>query len=167
MYGTLIASVTAGAGGAASLGFTSIPNTYTDLIVVFSARATNAGNDTWTINGTTGQNYNAIYASSASASYYQGTNDTGRSTSSSSQASNFGAKTIYIVNYASSVYKPYSVNASAADYNGGFIQNYGGVWANTAAITSLTFAPAGATFAQYSTIYLYGILKGTGGATAA
>lgn len=165
MYGTLIASSTVGAGGVSSISFTSIPGTYTDLIVVISGRTASSGNDTWTINGTTGQNYYAMYANSTTASYYTGTTDTGRSTGSGDQANNFGAKSIYIVNYASSVYKPFSVNATAANYNGGFINKYGGVWSNTAAITSLTFTPAGGTFVQYTTAYLYGVLKGSGGAT--
>ena len=35
---TLISSVTVGAGGASSIDFTSIPATYTDLLVKFSLR---------------------------------------------------------------------------------------------------------------------------------
>jgi hypothetical protein len=35
---TLISSVTVGSGGAANMGFTSIPATYTDLLVKLSAR---------------------------------------------------------------------------------------------------------------------------------
>ena len=35
-----IATVTVGAGGAASIDFTSIPGTYTDLLVLISARST-------------------------------------------------------------------------------------------------------------------------------
>jgi hypothetical protein len=34
----IIASVTVGSGGAANIEFTSIPATYTDLVVLFSAR---------------------------------------------------------------------------------------------------------------------------------
>ena len=37
---TLISSVTVGAGGASSIDFTSIPSTYTDLLVKISARST-------------------------------------------------------------------------------------------------------------------------------
>jgi hypothetical protein len=39
---TLISSVTVGAGGAASMSFTSIPSTYTDLVVFCSGRAANS-----------------------------------------------------------------------------------------------------------------------------
>ena len=38
-----IQTVTVGSGGASSIDFTSIPQTYTDLCVVLSARGTNAG----------------------------------------------------------------------------------------------------------------------------
>ena len=36
---TLISSVTVGSGGAASIEFTSIPSTYTDLVLKLSARS--------------------------------------------------------------------------------------------------------------------------------
>ena len=40
---TLIASSTAGSGGAAYIEFTSIPNTYTDLLVMLSLRTAGGG----------------------------------------------------------------------------------------------------------------------------
>ena len=41
---TKIASVSVGAGGASSIDFTSIPSTYTDLVVKVSYRTTDATN---------------------------------------------------------------------------------------------------------------------------
>ena len=76
-----IATVTVGAGGAASIEFTSIPSTYTDLQVLVSTRASNASiinNQRWTFNSSsTGYSYKELYGDgsnaasggSASASY--------------------------------------------------------------------------------------------------
>jgi len=40
----LISSVTVGSGGAATIGFTSIPATYTDLLLSYSGRIDQTGN---------------------------------------------------------------------------------------------------------------------------
>ena len=42
-----IASVTVGSGGATSMSFTSIPNTYTDLVIKISARGTDNSSNGW------------------------------------------------------------------------------------------------------------------------
>ena len=56
-----IAIVTVGAGGASSIEFTSIPNTYSNLLVVLSVRTSKAGSYTGSFgmqfNGDTGSNY--------------------------------------------------------------------------------------------------------------
>jgi hypothetical protein len=60
---TLISSVTVGAGGASSIDFTSIPATYTDLLIKVSARgASGASNITGTLrfNSDAGSNYSAL-----------------------------------------------------------------------------------------------------------
>ena len=58
---TLIASSTVGAGGASSIDFTSIPSTYTDLVIKASLRSDrNTGSATYltiTFNNDTGSNY--------------------------------------------------------------------------------------------------------------
>jgi hypothetical protein len=169
MYGTLISSTTVGAGGTSGVTFSSIPQTpYTDLIVVISGRSSGSGNTALNLNGSaSGFSSKAMYAfSSATQATYNGATDIGRATGSSDQANNFGAMTIRIPNYTNATNKPYSVDATAASYNGGYVTVYGGVWSNTAAITSVTInAPSGTTFVQYTTVYLYGITKGSGGAT--
>jgi hypothetical protein len=168
MYGTLIASSTLGAGGVSSIDFTSIPATYTDLFVVLSARANGAGNSRLNLNGSAASFLNkVIYSNGASAPLtFSGTLDIGRVTSTSDQANNFGAMQIHIPNYLSSVAKPYSVEAFAANYNGGWVMIVAGVWQNTAAITSVSLLPpSGNTFEANTSAYLYGVLVGSGGAT--
>ena len=160
-----IASNTVGAGGVASVTFSSIPSTYTDLILKLSLRNTAAGNDlTLKFNGSTAQEYSDRYlfgSGSAATSGSDATNGTGNYSlinSSNYTANTFGSNEIYIPNYRSSNYKSSSyetvqeTNASAV-----YMAMYAGLWANTSAITSLTIAPTSGNLAQYSTLTLYGV----------
>lgn len=174
MFQTLIASATVGAGGAANIDFNSIPQTYTDLTLVVSARmSTNYFADNFGIrfNGTTStyseRTLRAIPAVS-SASY------TGQTyifqtaaTGATATASTFGNTIITIPNYTGATNKTVSIEA-VSENNG--TNNYmyltAGLWSSTSAITSISLVGYGApTFQEYSTAYLYGTLKGSGGAT--
>jgi hypothetical protein len=171
---TLISTVTVGAGGQASIDFTSIPSTYTDLMVVLSARTTNAAaGDAILVafNGVTTnlssrrlQGDGSSATSSTYASAFQPIVDGNTST-----ASTFGNYTMYIPNYAGSTNKSFSVdavnenNATAATQ-----QIWAGLWSQTTAINQLTFTGQSVNFVQYSTASLYGITKGSsGGVTVA
>jgi hypothetical protein len=168
MYGTLIASTTVGSGGTSSIDFTSIPQTYTDLFVVLSARFSSQGNARLNLNSSaSGFSSRVVYSFATNAPLsYTDTVGLGRATSSSDQTNNFGAMQLHLPNYRSGVSKPFSADAFAANYNGGYIVLTGGVWANNAAITSMSLLPpSGQTFLENTTAYLYGVLVGTGGAT--
>jgi hypothetical protein len=158
----LIASSTVGSGGAASITFSSIAATYTDLKIVYSGRDTI-------------DNPGSLYIQFNSAGYVSDTlkvNGAGSGTPSSSTHNNaylglvpgpsvtantFGNGEIYIPNYASSNNKTFysdtvTENNAVAAYQ--FL--WAGLWASSAAITSVTIKTDQA-FAQYSTAYLYGI----------
>jgi hypothetical protein len=169
---TLISTTTVGAGGSSSVSFSAIPGTYTDLLLVVSGRATAAGNPSQQrirFNGDTAANYTTrtLQGTGSSANsvtytttYYGGPNIV----DSSFTANTFGNASIYISNYASAIAKTLSVdsvqeNNSTTSYS----EISAGRWNNTAAITSIEIYNY--TFAQYSTLSLYGILKGSGGAT--
>lgn len=176
-YGVLLSSVTVGAGGASSIDFTSIPGTYTDLVIVASTRA--VGNYDFSQ-----IRFNSSSSAVYSYRYIRGTGSSAVSSSASTQtelayfdqvpsgatANTFSNNILYIPNYAGSTNKTVSWesmnenNATAAES-----KMSAGLWANTSAITSISIAPYGAltTYAQYTSIYLYGLLKGSGGATAA
>jgi hypothetical protein len=160
---TLISSVTVGSGGAASMGFTSIPATYTDLVVKVSARddrALTVDGVLISFNGST-SNFTNKYLDGDGASTSSGTlaRLTANAPGATATGSVFGNGEIYIPNYASSNYKSFSGdsvtenNATAA--LAGLFAN---LWSDTAAITSITLTPSNGTlFDQYSTAYLYGI----------
>jgi hypothetical protein len=169
MYGTLIASTTVGSGGSSSIDFTSIPQTYTDLFVILSARFSSQGNSRLNLNSSgSGFSSRVMYSFATNAPLsYTDTVGLGRSTDVGFQANNFGANQLHLPNYRSGVPKSFSADAFEANYNGGYIVLTAGVTANiTAAITSMSLLPpSGQTFLENTTAYLYGVLVGTGGAT--
>ena len=162
---TLIASQTVGSGGASAITFSSIPNTYTDLLVKVSARMSSAnGSAGITFNGTnTNYSFKYLYGSGSSAVSGSGGSsyiDSGVYGYSTATASTFGNSEIYIPNYTSANYKSISldtVNENNATEAYAWME--AGLWNNSAAITSLSIVPqgGGTNFVQYSTAYLYGI----------
>jgi hypothetical protein len=162
---TLIQSVTVGSGGASSIEFGSIPQTYTDLMVVVSARSTRptANNDDIIIkpNGAT-TSLSARYLVGTGSAVSSGTDTkilAGYMTAAGATASVFGNSSIYIPNYAGSTNKSFSsdgVSENNATAVGMAIQ--ASLWSSAAAITSLVLESyTGNNFAQYSSASLYGI----------
>jgi hypothetical protein len=160
-----IATVTVGSGGASSIEFTSIPQTYTDLCILVSGRGSasayystlglqfNSSTSNWTNKWV--QSYGSGVNSGSAAN-----NQIPDITGNTATASTFGNMSIYITNYTSSKYKSVLLdsvtenNATSAQ-----AQFYVDSWANTAAITSIKLQDpfSGYTFLQYSTATLYGI----------
>lgn len=172
----LISTATVGSGGISSFSFTSIPQTYTDLQIVLSGRSTRTGGGlvstpAITFNSSTsGYTSRILYGDGtvgsftlSSFSYLHGS----YISSSDTTTNTFGNVSYYIPNYTASVNKTMSVDG-VSEHNGSAVQAIvAGIWANTAAITSITFAMGSGegNYVQYSTASLYGILKGSGGAT--
>ena len=159
-----IATVEVGSGGAATIAFTSIPATYTDLLIKISARNTSTfANIRWTINGTTtGYTERMLYNSdgtpfstSASGNVYL---QLIYATTSSLTASTFSNADIYIANYAGSNNKSISVDNTQENNGTTIVQNLtAALWSNSSAINALSFGTAGGNFAEFSTATLYGI----------
>jgi hypothetical protein len=165
---TKIASVTVGSGGAATIDFTSIPSTYTDLVIKASVRDSSALTTPAlkiVFNSDTGSNYpyRLLYGDGSAAASLSGTLAFGYSgavTTTTQTSNTFTSSEIYIPNYRSSSYKSSSVD-SVQENNGtaalaGLVAN---LWNNTNAITSITLSSAGGNFVQYSTATLYGVSK--------
>jgi hypothetical protein len=172
---TLISTVTVGAGGQASIDFTSIPGTYTDLQVVMSARSNRASvaedGTLITINGSTSTFSNRLLRGSGSAATSTtGTRALGDIPAATSTASTFSNQTIYLPNYAGGTNKSFSVDSvSENNATGAWQYIIAGLWSTASAITSISISPeVGTGFTQYSTASLYGITKGSsGGVTVA
>lgn len=170
---TLISTVTA-ASTQASLDFNSIPGTFTDLLLVVSVRSTFSG-----LQDDIGLKINGSTAN-GSQRYLQGTGAAASSNNNTyivntlepaatSTASTFGNTSIYIPNYAGATNKSISTdNIMETNGSTSYQRIIAGLWSQTAAITSLSiYSLNGASLVQYSTASLYGITKGSGGASVA
>jgi hypothetical protein len=165
---TLISSQVLGS-GAASVTFSSIPQTYKDLAVRISVRSDGT-------NGAT--NYFGLVINSDSSSLYSSTNLQGDGQNASSSrvgstvylsisnytntndtANTFSSVEMYIPNYTSTANKPL-FNFGVGETNNTYIQMQAvaGLYRNSIAISSLTFTVEYASnFVTGSSFYLYGI----------
>ena len=170
----LIASYAA-TGSVAAITFSSIPSTYTDLFVTGSLRcdASQTGGTALCYqfnSSTSGYTSKFLYGDGTTAGSFSGTTLSANGTTygrlastgitnTAQTANTFSSISFYVPNYAGSNNKSGSfdgateTNATAAEAN-----LSANLWSNTAAITSISFAPYnGANFVQYSTMYLYGV----------
>ena len=145
---TPIATTTLGS-AAASYTFSSIPSTYTDLILVVTAGNSAGANYSGTIqfNGDTGTNYSytEVYTSGSSALSYRATNSTLTAAPAIIQVQNYSNTTTY-------------KTALARAGTGTSVEMVVGLWRSTSAINSIKVLSEGATnFIVGSTLTLYGI----------
>jgi hypothetical protein len=169
---TFIAHAEVGTGGPASITFSSIPASYTDLAILVSARSTRAANDnsaTFTFNSST-SNFSGRYLSGDGSTTESGTvtNYAFQMPAANSTANTFGSVLIYIPNYTSTTTaKSYSVDSVTENNASSAIQTLvAGLWnpATQAAISSIVMTAAlSAGFSQYSSATLFGITKGSSG----
>ena len=160
-----IATVTVGSGGAASIDFTSIPQTYTDLLLKLSARSTHSSIDPCRVtfnSSSSGYSYRSIFADGSSVASYSGSSQSWLEVQyipgTAQTASTFNNAEIYIPNYAGSSNKSASLDAvQENNATTAYIVPMAWLWSNTSAITSITLALSNGNFAQYSTATLYGI----------
>lgn len=175
---TKISTVTVGSGGAASIAFTSIPATYTDIVIKYSARSTATG-DNWQnvnvkINTDTGSNYTSklLYGNGSAAG-----SDTSTTTFlkfmyavfADATASVFGNGELYFAKYAGSIYKSMIADTvtenNATGSGSSIIGLTTGLWSDNSAINAITLTPNSGSWAEHSTATLYGI-KATTATTA-
>ena len=144
----LIETVTVGAGGASSIEFTSIPQTYTDLRIVLSARSLQGniyGGGVLQFNSDTGSNYKwrrlrADGSATASDNSTSATSITNWDVAgANATASVFGTVIFDIPNYTSADQKSVSLEYvgenNATEAHMGMVA---GLWTSTSAITSLS-----------------------------
>lgn len=152
------------ASSAATFSFTSIPQTYTDLVVKCMTRFTGAAVDTWV---TFNANGSGIY----SVTTIKGNNALGSGNSSSQvrftnmlsddsgwTANTFSSTDIYIPNYRLPQFK--QINSASFTENNSSDEWYqfgAGLMQSTTAVTSIEFFSTSTSFAANSTFSLYGI----------
>ena len=183
---TKLATVTVGVGNSSSIEFTNIPQNYTDLQLVLSARSTQSDFEVTDVNVlfngvTTNQTERNLRTSPTTGVISQNRTDIilGNMPSANNTANTFSNSSLYISNYASSTYKSMAVDGvSPSTTNSGyywFVNMGANLWSNPAPITSIILKANNGSFAfvQHSTATLYGIknaaqtagnsIKATGG----
>lgn len=164
-----IATTTVGSGGANSIQFTSIPQSYTDLCILLSLRSSSASGDSNCFiyfNGVTGTSYqtrrllgSGSAASSDTFSSYPWVQVADKIPNATFTASTFANMMVYIPNYTSTNNKSVSVdwvsenNATAAQMG-----LDAALFTTSSAITQIDIDGTD-NFVQYSTATLYGIKK--------
>lgn len=152
---------------AASVTFSSIPSTYTDLILVCSVRDNTTGtafsNVQFQYNGDTGSNYSwtEFNGYSTFTQSQRSSNTTGAwGGYMSSIAGIFTPMIIHIMNYSNTTTNKISLgrsNLGASSPNtNNYVEGIVSIWRNTAAINSIKLNGA-ISFASGSTFSLYGI----------
>ena len=160
---TPIASQTAG-GSVSSITFSSIPQGYTDLVLVFTGSVTSGSGDLGLrFNSDTGSNYSTTWLSS------QAGGTSGKSTSATSiTATEYSyldnvrstLTTINLLNYSNNTtHKSLLTRSGKTGYG---VEAKVGRWRNTDAITSITAFTTGSNpnFTSGSTFSIYGIQVG-------
>ena len=162
---TLIDSTTLGS-SQASIEFNSIDSSYTDLMLLYSARSSDTANN-WNISyikfntDSTAGNYPTcwIYAYSTTAGSGTANQWAGYIPNGNKTADTFGSTSLYIPNYTSSNYKSYSVDSVTESNSSTLVpmQLTAGLWQSTAAIDKITLTPDAGSYVSGSSFYLYGI----------
>lgn len=151
---------------AANIDFSSIPATYTDLLIKISSRCDTASQDYFALdialNGSSASfTTKQMFGVNATAYYGSGAyRYVGYTQAVLMTANAFASGEIYIPNYANTSYVKSISADSVTETNavGAVVAIHATTWSNTAAINQITLTPdAGGNFVAYTTATLYGI----------
>jgi hypothetical protein len=152
----------------ASIEFTSIPATFTDLVVVYSSRSTSdvVGNQDdikLYLNNTTSTARTLFGTGSSTGSGNFGNNG-GYAAGSTTTANTFSNNSAYIPNYTGTTNKSISIDSVFENNGTAAVQALqASLVSVTVAVTSLKLEMTAGNFAVGSSASLYGILKGSDG----
>jgi curved DNA-binding protein CbpA len=150
----------------AAITFSSIPQTFTDLFLQVSVRSTNSDDGLFfKFNNTTANTswrnllgYGTGTLSQSGSGWLAGG---GVRSGTSSTFTNIG---VYIPNYTASAAKTASVDSTSEENSStGYQFLVANLWNDTTAINRIDFYLQGGSLTQYSSVSLYGILKGSSG----
>jgi len=146
---------------AATITFSSISGSYTDLRLVLVTRDAGAGGILkLTFNSDTATNYSDTWMRGNGTAAASGRNTTQAYINmqyATGGASNWGMLTADIFNYTGSTNKTVLLTNSNDENGSGFVYRQVGLWRSTSAITSLTITTNSGTMATGTTATIYGI----------
>ena len=150
-----IASITLGA-ATASVTFSAIPQTYTDLVIVMFSDQTASSISRMEFNNDTATNYSATFiAGDISNTATSNRASNANSTAITYTSANEQISIIHLMNYSNTTTNKTNLS-KRNDALGNVILNVG-LWRSTAAITSVKLSSTSSTFTSNSTFNLYGI----------
>lgn len=158
-----IQTYTVGAGGQATITFSSIPSTYTHLqLRIFSKNTSDSYSIRAQYNGDTASNYSlhGLYGTGSVAGSFGYANQTNGEIGMSADATAnvFAASVVDILDYANTNKYKTIRGLAGFDKNGaGSLDLRSSSWRSTSAITTILLSSAAGNFAQYSSFALYGI----------
>jgi hypothetical protein len=164
---SLIQTITVSASTQASIEFTSIPASYTDLMLLLHTKSnagSSSGNDFLTFNNSTstfsGRRIEATNAGGTGAvTSNTVTNWSGFNQAASSAGNAFSNTKIYICGYKTSQNKPYFVfTTQDVNVSTTYMGYSSSLWSTASAITTIKLTPDSGSYIQNSTVSLYGIL---------
>jgi len=165
-----IKTIEVGAGGATSINFSSIPQDYTDLEILYSLR-TDGSNPGYNVlsaflrlNGlSSGFTQRVLGGASGGTFSFSNTQGTlGWHPNVTATAGVFGNSKAIILNYTSNSNKSFSVdNVSESNQTDTvYCSISSGLWSNTSPITHLSIVSEAGNFVAGSTVSIYGIKRG-------
>jgi hypothetical protein len=148
-----IATVTLGS-DTNTVTFSSIPSTYTDLIlVVYCKNATSAQGTYLRVNSDTGSNYARTVFGGNGSTTFGGTNASFTYYDAMYMGTTFATAIIHFLNYSNTTtFKTFLGNAA-----GGEVNATAGLWRSTSAINAISLQPSGGNYSTGSRFSLYGI----------
>jgi len=159
---TPIASTTVGS-SVTTVNFNSIPQTYTDLVIVQNAFVANQYDSRLQFNGDTGSNYSwtDLFGSGSAAGSYRESNKTNMPTGYYSQIDIAPAPSTFIMqfmNYSNATTFKTVLTRGNNAASGRGVDAIVGLWRSTSAITSIALSTTAAhQYTSGSTFVLYGI----------
>jgi len=142
-----------------SVTFSTIPGTYTDLVMVANTRLVSGVSTNYvvTFNGDTGSNYSLtyLYGNGSVAGSGRASNQTNMDTAYLPNYTELGTIIYNINNYSNTTTNKTLLSRSNQAASGVF--SYVGLWRNTAAITSMTINGGTNNIVSGSTFTIYGI----------
>lgn len=161
----IISSTTLGT-ATSSVTLSSIPATYTDLVIQFTfVQSNNGGNGLrFKFNNDTGTNYSGVYLGGYGAVYSGGSNSATFAAANVLGSAAIDAWTnakIDLFSYSdTATYKTALITTGGGNLGGGAIEQDCVLWRSTSAINSIVITQADAyNFAAYTNITVYGLLK--------
>lgn len=161
-------TVTVGAGGAASITFSSIPNNYTDLVIKLSGRGTKAATYASVVVGFNGdtsvgnqpQITELAAIGNSVVNYGPAVGAMAYINASTSTSNTFSNCDIYISDYNNQFFKLFlSDSTTENNATSALADLLAGIWRYWSPISSIVLQPDTGSFAQYSTATLYGVFN--------